>query len=136
MKKIIFLLAITCVAAMLSGCYDRDIVDRKEGVSLPAVNSLRYSRVGSDGFNISWTIPGDIPVTVSRPLSIHIQVYRDTNIPEHQIVLSGEQVDWSYTMQEPDADYKVTVKLYGTIAALEYGKSTELYSLGQTVNIY
>ncbi|MFC4676330.1 DUF4945 domain-containing protein [Dysgonomonas termitidis] len=135
MKRIIYILSVICIALMANSCYDRDIIDYKEGVTLPTVTELKYTLTNPDKIKLEWNIPGNIPDEMKRPVSVYIQVYRNTTVPEHQIVLTGEPASWEYTMQEPDAKYKVTVKMVGKLKEKTYGQSDDIYSLGQTVDI-
>lgn len=116
-----------------TGCYDRDIIDGKDGISLPMVTDLSATRSGTSA-TVTWNIPSNIPDEFNRPLTINIQVYDDKT--RTQILEENSEVT-SYTVTGLDANksYRIIVKLRGNFKEPEYGKSNDVYSLGQTVTI-
>ena len=134
MKKIKYFHFLIFLVLITSSCYDRDIIDAKEGVSLPPVTNLKSTLSNTDQITLDWNIPSTIPAEFQRPMSVYIQVYRGT-VREYQITLPNEPVTWTYTLRQPDQKYRVIVKMYGRLKEKEYGKSDEIYSLGQTVDV-
>ncbi len=135
MKKIVYILSIVCMGLITSSCYDRDIIDHKEGVSLPAVTNLQSNLVNEKELTVSWQVPtSEIPDEMIRPLSVYIQIYKG-NAREYQITLPNEPTTWTYTLKDPTSKYRVIVKLYGKLDEALYGMTSEIYSLGQTVEV-
>lgn len=135
MKNILYFLSVMLLVFITSSCADRDVMDRKEGVTLPIVDQLKSTLSGADKVTLTWNIPSDISAEVERPLSVYIQVYKGATL-EHQISLTNEPETWTYQLKEPDSAYRIVVKLYGRLKEKSYGKSDEIYSLGQTVEVH
>ena len=134
MKNIKYILSVLLMVIGVSGCIDRDILDAKEGVKLPPVTHLKSSIENKKDITLQWTIPDNIPEQMKRPLSVYIQVYKESTL-EYQISLENEPATWKYTLPEPDAKYRVVVKMQGSLKEQLYGESNEIYSLGQTVDV-
>ncbi len=134
MKNIKYILSVLLLVIGVSGCIDRDILDAKEGVKLPPVTHLESSIENKKDITLQWTIPDNIPEPMKRPLSVYIQVYKESTL-EYQISLENEPATWEYTLAEPDAKYRVVVKMQGSLKEQLYGESNEIYSLGQTVDV-
>lgn len=141
MKKTVNLLVVIASVLIYTSCYDRDIISSKDGVSLPAVSNLNHSISGGK-ITLTWQIPSDIPSEINRPLSVNIQVLRCrqgslTNVRIVNQTLSGEPGEATLDIpSNPDSgtyEYHIVVKLTGTFKEPEYGYSSTIYSLGQTV---
>lgn len=136
MKKIkILLLLILPAFLLITGCIDWDILEYKEGVSLPPVTDLTSSIENGNEVTVQWTIPTNIPAEFERPLSVYIQVYRGITL-EAQTPLENEPTSYKYTIPEPDKEYRIVVKMLGLLKESEYGKSSQVYSLGKTVTVH
>lgn len=129
-KRILFILLLVLP---ISSCIDREIPETKDGVVLPPVTDLK-STILNDNITVSWTNPTVIPDAIQRPISIYVQVYRGGTL-EYQRALADEPNSWQYILAEPGDKYRVVVKTYGYLKEKEYGKSDELYSLGQTIDV-
>lgn len=134
MKKIIIALILLLPAYILTGCIDRDVIDAKDGISLPPVTELKSSIQDAKEITLQWNIPANIPVEIKRPMSVYVEVYRE-NILEYYDILEDEPSTWNYTLPKPESKYRVVVKMLGWLKEKEYGKSDEIYSLGQTVSV-
>ena len=134
MKAIHKIFYITLLIVTITNCSDRYILDRKEGISLPAVKELKSSIQNGKDVTLQWTVPTDIPSEMQRPLSVYVQVYRGNTL-EYQISLPGEPVTWNYTLAESAYKYRIVVKMQGWLKEKIYGTSDEIYSLGQTVDV-
>ncbi len=134
MKKIIYFPFVIFLVLITSSCYDRDIIDAKDGVSLPPVTNLKSTLANTDQVTLDWSIPSTVPAEIQRPMYVYVQVYRG-DVREYQASLPDEPVTWTYTLLQPDKKYRVIVKMYGRLKEKEYGKSDEIYSLGQTVSV-
>ncbi|MDR2042363.1 MAG: DUF4945 domain-containing protein [Tannerella sp.] len=141
-KRVYIFMLLTWVCLCIPSCYDRNILDSKEGVSLPPVTGLEYTRSG-DQVTLTWGIPSDIPPEISRPLSVNVQVLRYrpgvlsiTRVDTH--TLSGEPLTASLTVPNEDNagyEYHIVVKLTGHLKESVYGYSSQIFSLGQTIII-
>ncbi|MDR2139014.1 MAG: DUF4945 domain-containing protein [Tannerella sp.] len=142
MKKTVYLIVMTiglCLSAV--SCYDRSVLDEKEGVSLPAVTGLQSARSGNV-VTLTWSIPSDIPAEISRPVSVQVQVlrYRPGVLSVTRVdtrTLPDEATTATYTIPE-DVDnvgyeYHIVVKLTGNLRESVYGYSSQIFSPGQTV---
>ncbi|HOI80661.1 MAG TPA: DUF4945 domain-containing protein [Petrimonas sp.] len=68
MKKIEKLIIAALTLILFTGCYDRDIIDRKDfNHSLSKVENLSYTQQGNV-ITLSWQIPDNIPEDFRRPL--------------------------------------------------------------------
>lgn len=134
MKKILYFIAVTFCILVVAGCQDRDILDFKGGVSLPPVIDLKSSLATDNEVTLEWKLPADIPEEVARPLSVYVQVYRGS-VLEYQLSIGEEPTSWKYVLQEPESEYRIVVKVQGWLQEKAYGKSDEIYSLGQTVHV-
>jgi len=134
MKNLSYFFSLVAVVFIFTGCYDRDVLEYKEGVTLPAVTDLKFSLSGNNAVDLNWNIPAGIPDDFARPLSVYMQVYNGTTL-EYQIQLRDEPTEWSYTLKEPDKKYRIVVKMWGRLKEKPYGQSDEIYSLGQTVSV-
>jgi hypothetical protein len=141
MKKIIFLFLIITLACINTSCYDRDILDSKEGVIMPTVSNLQFTTSGNQ-VTLSWTLPSNIPAAFMRPVSVNVQIlrYRPGVLSATRLenrVLPDEALTLDYVLpSDPDNigyEYHAIVKLVGTLNESVYGYSSQIYSLGQTV---
>ena len=137
MKKIIFLSMMAIMVLINTGCTDNDILDHKDGVSMPAVTNLSSSISGGVA-TVTWSLPSNIPSVFARPLSINVQIYQYrpqtyNPIRVHMATLANEATSTTFTIPTDGYDYHIIVKLVGTVIDPPYGTSGTVYSLGQTV---
>lgn len=98
MKKILYFFSVMLCILAVTGCQDRDIIDFKDGVSLPPVTDLKSSLTPDNDAVLEWKLPSAIPEEIQRPLSVYVQVYKGA-VLEHQISLEGEPTSWEYTLK-------------------------------------
>jgi hypothetical protein len=134
MKKINNLIYAIVLALAITGCIDRDIIDKKDGISLPPVENLKSTIQNGKDVHLEWNIPSNILPEIQRPLSVYVQVYRGATL-EYQISLPNEPTTWSYTLAEENHEYRIVVKMQGWLKEKVYGMSDEIYSLGQTADV-
>ena len=134
MKRILYFFSVMLCILAVTGCQDRDIIDFKDGVSLPPVTDLKSSLTPDNDAVLEWKLPSAIPEEIQRPLSVYVQVYKGA-VLEHQISLEGEPTSWEYTLKEPESKYRIVVKVQGMLKEKPYGQSDEIYSLGQTGSV-
>lgn len=117
---------------LITSCYDRDILDNKDGVTMPKVEDLSLS-VENDKLIVSWKYPQEVPLEVKEPLSVHISIF-ENGINKRYSVENDETI-FIYSDYNKDADYRVVVKLSSELLNPEYGQSSLLYSEGVFQNL-
>lgn len=135
MRKIEKIIIAALTFILFTGCYDRDIIDRKEfNHSLPKVENLSYTQQGNV-ITLSWQIPGNIPEDFNRPLEASIQVVED-DIYRQRISVFNETNSAEITI-DPNKEYRFIVKLLGflTSDAREEGFTDRVFSEGAIIEI-
>lgn len=135
MKKIEKLIIATLALILFTGCYDRDIIDRKDfNHSLPKVENLSYTQQ-ENVITLSWMIPDNIPEDFKRPLEASIQVV-ENGIYKQKVSVLNEVKSANITIN-PDKEYRFIVKLLGflTTEAREEGFTDRVFSEGAVIEI-
>src|SRR5690606_12154641 len=135
MRKNGKLIIVTLILVLFTGCYDRDIIDRKDfNHSLPKVENLSYTLEGNV-VTLSWQIPGNIPQDFNRPLEASIQVVED-DIYRQRISVFDEINSAQITI-DPNKEYRFIVKLlcFLTPEAKEEGFTDRVFSEGVVIKI-
>ncbi len=111
MKKIIILLMATLFFTLLHGCYDRDIIDRKEFYyELPAVENVAYTESGNT-VTLTWDIPSTVSDDFNRPLEVMVQLVANDIYGERRII-GNEGTSTEFAI-EAGTRYRFIVKLLG-----------------------
>ena len=111
MKKIIILLMATLFFTLLHGCYDRDIIDRKEFYyELPAVENVAYTESGNT-VTLTWDIPSTVSDDFNRPLEVMVQLVANDVYGERRII-GNEGTSTEFAI-EAGTRYRFIVKLLG-----------------------
>ncbi|MBE0676012.1 MAG: DUF4945 domain-containing protein [Bacteroidales bacterium] len=116
---------------ILSGCYDRDIIDEKEGEPLAPVTSLGYTINGTDVI-LSWALPSGYPADILQPVSVVLYVYRDGTLI-NTITVPEAPTTYTYTSYNSANTYRMTVKVRGAVDSDEPNQSKIRLSPGVTV---
>lgn len=116
---------------IISGCYDRDIIDEKEGEPLAPVTGLSYTINGTDVI-LSWALPSGYPADIIHPVSVVLYVYRDGTLI-NTITVPEAPTTYTYTSYNPANTYRMTVKVHGAVDTDEPNKSKIRLSPGVTV---
>ncbi|MDD2314064.1 MAG: DUF4945 domain-containing protein [Proteiniphilum sp.] len=135
MKKIEKLIIAALALILFTGCYDRDIIDRKDfNHSLPKVENLSYTQQGNV-ITLSWQISDNIPEDFKRPLEASIQVV-ENGIYRQKVSVLNEVKSANITIN-PDKEYRFIVKLLGflTAEAKEEGFTDRVFSEGAVIEI-
>ena len=135
MKKIEKLIIAALALILFTGCYDRDIIDRKDfNHSLPKVENLSYTQQGNV-ITLSWQISDNIPEDFKRPLEASIQVV-ENGIYRQKVSVLNEVKSANITIN-PDKEYRFIVKLLGflTAEAREEGFTDRVFSEGAVIEI-
>ena len=135
MKKIEKLIIAALALILFTGCYDRDIIDRKDfNHSLPKVENLSYTQQGNV-ITLSWQISDNIPEDFKRPLEASIQVV-ENGIYRQKVSVLNEVKSANITIK-PDKEYRFIVKLLGflTAEAKEEGFTDRVFSEEAVIEI-
>ena len=118
-------------------CTDRDIIESKDGVSLPPVSNLALAKIGDSNVRVSWTIPPDIPQSINQPLNVYVEVKQiigvTTTRTEYSATLPNAPSQFDYELPDTEKTYHITVKLQGGVKDPNPNYSATIYSLGKTV---
>jgi len=135
MRKINKIILVILTVILFTGCYDRDIIDRKDfHHSLPKVENLSYSLQGNV-VALTWQIPDNISEAFTRPIQVKIQVV-ENDIYRQVVTVYDEQNRAEITI-DPAKDYRFIVKLLGflTPEAREVGFTDRVFSEGEIIVI-
>lgn len=135
MRKIEKLIVASLILVLFIGCYDRDILDRKDfNHSLPKVENISYTLEGNV-VKLSWQIPDNIPQDFNRPLEVSIQVVEDDIYRQKFSVFN--EINTAEVTIDPNKKYRFIVKLLGflTPEAKEEGFTDRVYSEGVIIEI-
>jgi|GEM_PF-351445 len=128
-----------CLALLicLSGCTDRSIIDRKEGVSLPTVSNLTLQQVDENHVRLNWEMPSAIPEEMQQPLNVYIDVEEilgpTRSVSVFNTILANAPTTYVYELPDPSKVYHLIVKVNGLTKNQDVNYSGNIYSLGQTV---
>ncbi|WP_153799741.1 DUF4945 domain-containing protein [Foetidibacter luteolus] len=135
MKNIMLLILFAAIAA-ITGCVKTNI-SAKQGVSLPAVENLALQPVSETEVKLSWQMPKTIPAEINQPLNVLIEVKEQLNtgrtLPVFNTTLTGAPTEFLYTLPDKAKTYLLTVKLNGGVKEPDVNYSSNIISLGQTV---
>ncbi|MDR0395358.1 MAG: DUF4945 domain-containing protein [Tannerella sp.] len=135
MKNRMKVFSIALIAVLLTGCYDREVIDQKEfDHFLPRVENPDYVRNGNV-VRLTWQIPADISADFRRPLEVRVQVV-ENNISRQVVTVENENTFADITI-DTSKKYRFVVKLFGylTVEAQEKGKTDRVYSEGRVIEI-
>lgn len=132
---------IICISSLFLllfySCTDRDVLDKKEGVSLPAVENLTLQQVDEKHVKLTWNIPNAIPEEMELPVKVFIEVKEVVNVtktlPTFNTTLANAPTEFIYEIPDATKTYHLTVKLNGSTKVKDVNYSGNIYSLGQTV---
>lgn len=121
----------------MQACTDRDIIDLKEGVSLPKVTGLSLSEGEENRVLLTWTNPSSISDRINQPFRVLIEVREVLGPMRTNVILSthldGAPERFEYTLPDPSKTYHFTVKINGLLRDPDPNYSSNIYSLGETV---
>lgn len=101
----------TLFFTLLHGCYDRDIIDRKEFYyELPAVENVAYTESGNT-VTLTWDIPSTVSDDFNRPLEVMVQLVANDIYGERRII-GNEGTSTEFAI-EAGTRYRFIVKLLG-----------------------
>lgn len=130
MKKSLYVI-ICGLLLIMSGCYDRDIIDEKEGEPIAAVTNLGYTINGTDVI-LSWMLPTSYPSDIIQPVSVVLYVYRNGTLI-NTITLPDAPTTYTYTSYNAANAYRIIVKVKGAVDTVEPNESKIRLSPGVTV---
>jgi hypothetical protein len=130
MKKSLYIIMCTLLLTMF-GCYDRDIIDEKEGEPIAPVTNLDYTINGTEVI-LSWTLPTGYPTDILQPVSVVIYVYRNSTLI-NTITVPDSPTTYTYTAYTAANTYRIVVKVKGAVDTDEVNESKIRLSPGVTV---
>lgn len=137
--KIVLIYIISLSVLFFTGCNDRDMLERKDGVSLPAVEGLTMQRVDDKHVRLTWNIPDNIPNEIELPVNVFVEVKEIVNVtktlPVFNTTLSNAPSEFIYEIPDIAKTYHITIKLNGSTKVKDVNYSSNIYSLGQTAVI-
>lgn len=137
--KIVLIYIFSLSALFFTGCNDRDMLERKHGVSLPAVEGLTMQRVDDKHVRLTWNIPDNIPNEIELPVNVFVEVKEIVNVtktlPVLNTTLSNAPSEFIYEIPDIAKTYHITIKLNGSTKVKDVNYSSNIYSLGQTAVI-
>ena len=135
MKNIVKLFNVMFTLIIITNCYDRDIIDRKDfNHTLSSVENLAVNQEGNSAI-ITWQFPNDISDNFRRPVEVSIQVVED-NIYRQKVTLFEEETRAEIVI-DPTKEYRFVVKLVGFLVpdAREEGFTDRVFSDGNIAEL-
>lgn len=130
MRKSLYIVMCTLLL-ILSGCYDRDIIDEKAGDPLDPVTNLDYTINGTNVV-LSWTLPVSYPLDIIQPVSVVLYVYRNSTLI-NTFTVPDAPATYTYTSYNAANTYRIIVKVQGAVDTDDVNKSKVRLSPGVTV---
>ncbi len=133
MKNILKILSVTLIGILLTGCYDRDVIDDKGfHHPLPEVQNLDYTKTGNV-VTLTWQIPDNISSDFRRPVEVSVQVV-ENNIYKQKVAVLNEGTTVNISVND-NREYRFVVKLLGflTPEAMETGRPDRVFSKGKVI---
>lgn len=116
------------ITTLLTGCYEREILDYKEGESIAPVSSLNYTVNESDVI-FSWGLPSSYPNDIIQPVSVVITVYID-DVKVSTVTIDDAPTAYTYSLYSSENTYRFIFKLMSEVETDDPNISPVRYSLG------
>ncbi len=116
---------------LLSGCYDRDLIESKDGEPLNPITGLTYAINGTN-VNLSWTLPSSYPSDIIQPVSVVLYVYRNGTLVS-TITVPDAATSYTYNSYSASNTYRIIVKVQGSVDTDDSNQSNLRLSPGVTV---
>jgi hypothetical protein len=126
MKKLF--IACLVLAALLTGCEDRQIIDSKEGESISPVTGLNYT-VNEPEVVFTWQMPSSFPQDILQPVSVFVTVYKD-NKKVTTVTLTDAPTTYTYSGYNSASIYRFIFKVRGDVNTDDLNESKLRYSSG------
>jgi len=121
------------VATVLSGCYDREILDSKPGNSIDPVKNLNYI-VNEPEIEFTWELPSSFPDDIIHPVSVVITVFKD-DTQVATITVADAPTSYTYTDYDSGSIYRFIFKVRAEVDTDELNESKLRYSKGVVVTL-
>ncbi len=128
MKKY-YLLILFIIAASLTGCYDREILDSKEGESIDPVSNLSFTTTEPEVV-FTWNLPSGYPADIIQPVSVVVTIYRD-DVKISTITLADAPTTYTYTAYSSANTYRFIFKVRAEVDTDDPNMSSLRYSSGK-----
>ncbi len=132
MKKILYLSACSLLL-LLYGCYDREILDAKEGESIDPVTNLSYT-INGDEVTLTWNLPAHYPDDIIQPVSVFIDIFKD-DINIASLTKGDAPTICTIGSYSPSSSFRYIVKVFAYVNTTDPNMSGSRYSLGEVVTI-
>lgn len=119
------------IAALLTSCTDRQIIDSKEGESISPVTGLNYS-LNEPQVIFTWQMPSSYPQDIIQPVSVFLTIYKD-NKKVSTITLPDAPTTYTYTTYNSASTYRFIFKVMGDVDTDDLNESKRRYSSGSVV---
>lgn len=97
---------------LLSGCYDRDVVDSKEfNHSIPPVENATCVKDGNTAV-LTWTVPTSITDDIEKPVYVDIQVVENNIYTDHLTIAETSGTTTTVNI-DPTKSYHFIFKTLG-----------------------
>lgn len=131
MKYLVFILFV--IATFITGCYDRDILDYKEGESINPVTNLTYTVNGSDVV-FNWNLPATFPEDIIQPVSVYLTVFKN-NVQISTKTIADAPTTYTYTGYNSGSTYRFIFKVKAEINTNDPNRSSLSYSSGAVIEL-
>ena len=131
--KNLYICLLFIAAFAITGCYDRDIIEKKPGESIDPVTNLNYTIDGTD-ITFTWTLPSSFPDDILLPVSVQMTVFKD-NIQVSSTAIPDAPTTFIYTGYNAESIYRFIFKVKANVDTEDQSVSNVRYSKGTVVII-
>lgn len=121
------------LAASVTGCYDRDILESKEGESLDPITNLTYNANAPDVI-FNWDLPASYPDDILHPVSVFLTVFQD-DLKIFTTVISDGPTTYTYSEYDTGVVYRFIFKVQADVNSSDPNLSNLRYSEGSFVEL-
>lgn len=130
--KYLYICFLIIVAATITGCYDRYILD-KEGETIDPVTNVTFV-INEPEIEFSWNLPPSYPDDIILPVSVYLTVYKD-DIKVSTTTIPDNPTTYLYTDYDSACDYRFIFKVKADVDVDNPNLSNLRYSEGVLVGI-
>ncbi|MCK5135197.1 MAG: DUF4945 domain-containing protein [Bacteroidales bacterium] len=125
---LLFILAIS-----VTSCYDRDILESKEGESIDPISNLTYG-ANEPEIVFNWDLPTNFPDDILHPVSVFLTVFQD-DIKISTVTIPDGPNTYTYTEYDPGSGFRFIFKVQADVDTDDPNLSSLRYSAGSVVEI-
>ncbi|MFT4022180.1 MAG: DUF4945 domain-containing protein [Flavihumibacter sp.] len=127
---------ILLVVLLLSACNTKETIRPKRDLFLPGVENLVLNKGTDNMASLSWSMPKTVPSEIQQPLNVLIEVKETIGLKTNtvaSVMLPDAPTSFEAAVPNPEKTYTITVKVNGQLINPDPNYSSNIYSLGQTV---